>query len=237
MNMEKIRLSLPHPIVLLLSCVLLAAVLTWIFPAGEFDRHIDSESGVSLVIAGTYHAVESSPVGLLDALIAVPRGIVDGADVMVVIFLVGGAFALLESTGALSRLVGILSRRSYKPKVVVAFVCATFSFFGAIEYMHEEIIALIPVMVLLSSRLGFGALTALSMSIGAAVVGSAFGPFNPFAAGLALRFAELPATSALGLRLALLVAAVTTWIAWTIYQTRKQNRTHGFQFHLIKKWF
>ena len=67
-----------------------------------------------------------------------------------------------------------------EPRVIVALVSLAFAILGALENMHEEIIALIPVVLILSRGLGFGAATALAMSIGAAVVGAAFGPTNPF---------------------------------------------------------
>jgi uncharacterized ion transporter superfamily protein YfcC len=72
------RLRLPHPFALLLSGVAVAAVLTWLLPPGQFDREIDPETQASIVIAGTYHSVEAAPVGLLDALIAVPQGFIEG---------------------------------------------------------------------------------------------------------------------------------------------------------------
>ena len=79
---------------------------------------------------------------------------------------------------------------------------------GALENMHEEIIALMPVLLVLSRGLGFGAVTALAMSVGAAVVGAAFGPTNPFQTGIALRFAELPPLSQPALRFGLYGAGV-----------------------------
>ncbi|HEX9877162.1 MAG TPA: YfcC family protein [Gammaproteobacteria bacterium] len=218
-----LRFRVPHPFLLLLGGVGVAMVLTWILPAGEFDRRVDPATGASVVVAGTYRAVEASPVGIMGALVAVPRGIVEGADVIAVILLVGGAFALLDRTGALTRLVGMLIERAYHPTLVITLVSIAFSALGAIEYMHEEIIALVPVMVLLSRRLGHGAITALAMSIGAAVVGAAFGPTNPFATGIALRYAELPATSSIGLRLAMLVIGTAIWIWWTVSQTHRDD--------------
>ena len=89
--------------------------------------------------------------------------------------------------------------------------------------MHEEIVALIPTLLVLSARLGFGAVTALAMSVGAAVVRSAFGPTNPFQTGIALRFAELPAMSQPILRFGLLGAAVLVWILWTLAMTSRDD--------------
>lgn len=59
-------------------------------------------------MAGTYARMAAAPVGLKAALLAVPRGIIAGADVILTILFVGGAFAFLDATGALARLVGML---------------------------------------------------------------------------------------------------------------------------------
>ena len=61
------------------------------------------------------------------------------------------------------------------------------------------------------------------MSVGAAVVGSAFGPTNPFQTGIALRFAGMPGLSLPGLRFGLLVGAVAVWIMWTLAMTSRDN--------------
>lgn len=218
------RLRLPHPLILLLGCVAIAVALTWLIPAGEYQRQEDPASGRMLVVPGTYGRVESSPIGLMAALMAIPRGIVAGADVILTILFVGGTFAMLEATGALARLVGLLVGRTRRsPALVVVLISLAFASLGALENMHEEIIALVPVLLVLSRGLGFGAITALAMSLGAAVVGSAFGPTNPFQTGAALKFAQLPPLSQPALRVSLLVAAVAVWIGWTLLMTRRDD--------------
>jgi hypothetical protein len=108
-------------------------------------------------------------------------------------------------------------------------VSVGFATLGALENMHEEIIALIPVLLLLSRGLGFGAVTALAMSLGASVIGAAFGPTNPFGAGLALQYAELPALSMVGVRLAMLVGGLGVWIAWTLSQVDRDDMREGVE--------
>jgi uncharacterized ion transporter superfamily protein YfcC len=49
------RLRLPHPVVLLGGAVAVAALLTVIRPAGQFDRRDDAATGRRVVVAGTYH--------------------------------------------------------------------------------------------------------------------------------------------------------------------------------------
>ena len=217
------RFTLPHPLVLLLGGVAVAACLTWLLPAGAYERRTDAASGREVVVAGTYARVAATPVGPMAAVLAVPRGVVAGADVILTVLFVGGAFALLDATGALARLVGALVGRTRRPYLVVIAISLLFATLGALENMQEEIIALIPVLLVLSRGLGFGAITALGMSLGAAGVGAAFGPTNPFQTGIALRFAELPPLSQPALRFGLFVAAVAVWIGWTLAMTARDD--------------
>jgi uncharacterized ion transporter superfamily protein YfcC len=217
------RLRLPHPFVLLLAAVAVAAALTWIIPAGRYERRTDSETGREVVVAGTYQRVEASPVRPMGALLAVPRGIIAGADVILTILFVGGAFALLDMTGALGRLVGSLVGKTSRPRLVVVGVTLAFALLGAVENMQEEIVALIPVLLVLSHGLGFGAVTAVAMSAGGAAVGAAFGPTNPFQTQIALRFAELPQMTMPVLRFSLFPVAVALWIAWTLFMAKRDD--------------
>jgi len=213
-----LKLRAPHPLVLLLGGVGAAAVLTWLLPAGSYERTVDAATGAARVIPGTFAPVEPAPVGLMDALLAVPRGFVSGADVIMTILVTGGAFGLLDASGALSRLLGALVGRTRRPALVVIGLSIVFAGFGAAEQMHEEFVALIPVLVILARNLGYGSVTALAMSMGAAMVGAAFGPTNPFGTGAALKAAELAPMSAAGTRVAVLLAALAAWIAYTLWR-------------------
>src|SRR5947208_4134 len=70
--------------------------------------------------------------------------------------------------------------------------------------------------VVLGAGLGIDAVAVVAMSAGAAMVGSAFGPTNPFQAGIALKLAQLPPLAGGGLRLAMFVAGFVLWTAWTM---------------------
>lgn len=216
-------MRLPHPLALLLGGVVLAALLTWILPAGSYQRRTDPATGREVVVAGTYAHVPRAPVGPMAMILSVPRGIAAGVDVMLTIFFVGGAFALLEMTGALARLVGALAGDGRRPRTVVVMTSLLFAALGALDNTQEEIIALMPVLLVLSRALGFGAVTAVAMSVGAAIVGSAFGPTNPFQAGIAERFAGLAPLSRPLVQTATLVVAVAVWIAWTLARTSRDD--------------
>jgi len=67
------------------------------------------------------------------------------------------------------------------------------------------------------------------MSTGAAAIGSAFGPTNPFQAGIAMKLAQLPPMSAAATRWTTFVAALALWVAWTMWHAgRSRGRDSGF---------
>ena len=222
-----IRLRVPHPIPLLIGCILLAALATWTLPSGSFQRRHDDATGRDVVVAGTYQRVEARPVGPFRAVVAIPRAIAAAADVIALVFLVGGAFAVIEQTGALRRavrrLVGSLKGREL---LVVPVTCIAFAAGGALQNMQEEIIAFVPLLLLLVRTLGFDALTACAMSVGAAAVGSSFSPVNPFQVLIAQKVAQLPPGSGGLFRLVFLALAVALWI-WGTSRHARRVRTNA----------
>jgi uncharacterized ion transporter superfamily protein YfcC len=210
-------LKLPHPLILMLTGVAVAAALTWILPAGAFDRRDDPATGRRVVVAGTYHPVAAAPVGPFAAAVSVPRGFVAAADVIAVVLFVGGAWVVIDRIGTLPALVAVLVARFRRRGLwAIPPICLFFASMGALENMQEEIIPLVPVLLVLGEGLGVDAVAVVAMSAGAAMIGSAFGPTNPFQAGIALRLAQLSPVAGGRLRLAMFAAALVLWIAWTL---------------------
>ncbi|MGH7528491.1 MAG: YfcC family protein, partial [Gemmatimonadales bacterium] len=92
---------------------------------------------------------------------------------------------------------------------------------GVLIQMQEELIAFVPVLLLLTRRLGFHPLTAVAMSLGASAIGASFSFINPFQVGIAQKVAELPLLSGSLFRLAFLVPAWAVWIAGTMHFARR----------------
>jgi uncharacterized ion transporter superfamily protein YfcC len=221
----RVRFRLPNALVLMVACVAVAAALSWVLPAGQYQRRDDPATGRSVVVAGTFHTVGSNPVGPFAAVVAIPKGLEDAADVVFFVFLIGGAFAVVDRTGALAYGVTWLVRRlADRAALVIPVTCFAFALGGALDNMHEEIIALIPALLVLTRRLGYDAVTAAAMSVGAAAVGAAFSPINPFQVEIAQKLAQLPLLSGWSYRLVFLALALAIWIGGTM---RYAARTRG----------
>jgi len=157
--------------------------------------------------------------------VAIPKGIVDAASVIGLVFLIGGGFTVVERTGTFSRLVAALARRlRNRGMLVIPVAAVAFSLGGILMQMQEELIAFVPVLLILVRRLGFNPLTAVAMSLGAAAIGAAFSPVNPFQVIIAQKVAQLPQASGLGFRLAFLAPALALWIAGTMVYAHRTRQ-------------
>jgi uncharacterized ion transporter superfamily protein YfcC len=214
-----------HPLALLLACVFIAAAMTYVVPAGQYERRDDPKINRKVVVANSYHHIPQTPVSPFDALVAIPKGIVDAAGVLALVFMAGSAITIVDKTGALRGGVGwVAARLRRREMLIIPVACYLFGAGGAAEGMWEEIIAMMPVLMALSRGVGFDGLTAVSMSLGAAGIGNAFSPMNPFGVGIAQRFAELPLLSGWEFRLPVMVLAIAIW-AWGTMRYAKRTKT------------
>ena len=216
------KLKFPEPLVLLMGCIVLAAFATYVVPAGMFERILDETAGRKIAIAGSYHNITANPIGFFDMLVAIPKGMIQAGDVIFFVFLVGGSFYVVNKTGALNTLVAYMVNKLEGREMLVIPICILlFATLGVIQNFQEEIIPLVPVLLLLCKRLGFNNLTAVALSIGAAVVGAAFSPINPFQVGIAQKIAGVELLSGAGFRSIFLVIAVLIYTGMVYRYTQK----------------
>ena len=217
-------MKLPHPVILLVAGVAVCAVLTWVLPAGEYHCRDDPATGRRVVVAGTYHPVDPAPVGPFTAAVAIPRGFVEAADVIGVVLFVGAAWIVVDRIGTLGRLIAALvASFGSRGLIAIPVISLFFATMGALENMQEEIIPLVPALLLLGRGLGVDAVSVVAMSTGAAAIGSAFGPTNPFQAGIAMKLAQLPPMSAAPLRWTMFAAALALWVGWTMWHAARNR--------------
>ncbi|MGZ9849269.1 hypothetical protein [Macrococcus psychrotolerans] len=94
------KLKMPHTYLLLLIIVCLAAFMTYIIPAGEFERRKVEDR--TEVINGSYHHVTQSPVAPIEIFRSIPNGLIEGGEIIFYIFIVGGAFGIIHRTDIIS---------------------------------------------------------------------------------------------------------------------------------------
>lgn len=113
------------PDALLLICILMAVVsiLTYLVPAGEYTRLLDPETGREMVDPNSFHYIENTPVGIWKVLSSVHQGLVDSSEITSFLFIIGGAFGVLNLTGALEALISrTATKLKGREKLVVVFL-------------------------------------------------------------------------------------------------------------------
>lgn len=113
MEKKKWSFRLPHVFTLLLIIIAVCTLLTYVIPAGQYDTYTDA-NGRELLVNDSYHRIDQTPVGLLDALMAVQMGIIQTVDIAAFIFIVGGAFGVVGETRAIEAGVGIVLKKTAK---------------------------------------------------------------------------------------------------------------------------
>ncbi|MEN8800239.1 MAG: YfcC family protein, partial [Flavobacteriaceae bacterium] len=205
--------KLPSAFTLMLGIICLTFGATFIIPMGTYTRITDQDSGITSVLNGSYRQIDGEVLDFFDLLLIIPEGLISRADLIVLIFLLGGCFYIVEKTGALGQgLQWVVDRLKGRDWVALVLVSVIFATGGATIGMQEEFIALTPLLIAFSRSLGYNVFVAIGMSFGAAVVGSAFSPMNPFAVVLAQKEAELPLLSGLEFRLVFLIVALIAYI-------------------------
>lgn len=76
------KFKVPHAWVIIFMIIVMVAILTYIVPAGEFERTKDPTTGRIVVVPDSFHYVESSPVGFLDTFVAIQKGMIDAASIV-----------------------------------------------------------------------------------------------------------------------------------------------------------
>ena len=205
------KLQMPNALVLLFSIMVIMMVLTWLIPAGEFERTLVDDRTV--LVPDSFHFIDSSPQNPFQLILALPQAFIEVGSIVFFLFITGGSFKLINETGILEALMGRLVRAlKGREEVFIPILVFVTGLGGATLGLSEEIILFIPIGIALARALGYDAMTGIAVLILGAAVGFNAGFMNPFSVGVAQALAELPLFSGVGLRIALFIVlwAVTT---------------------------
>ena len=205
--------AFPNTYVILFGLILLCAAVTWLLPGGQYVTGAD---GVPV-----FQQAQSSPQ-TWQVFSALYHGFVKQAGIIVFILIVGGAFWILNATGAAD--FGIrrfISRTGHYDKVVLALIALLFSAGGAIFGMSEETIPFVGLVAPLAISMGYNAIVGLLIVYAASNIGFSSAFLNPFTVGIAQEMSDLPMFSGMGYRIICWVLLTGLFIAFTlIYASR-----------------
>lgn len=202
------KFKVPHTYVLLICIIIVASISTWLIPAGRYARI--QQHGREIIDPDSYHTVEAKPTSISDILMAFPKGLIEVADIVFYIFIIGGAFGVLNRTGAIQAGINFIVRRiGAKKALIVPVLTLVFAIGGGSIGIAEETLIFLPALLLLARSLGYDSLVAGGITLVGANAGFASAFMNPFTVGVAQGIVGLPLFSGIEFR-SIVWAIITT---------------------------
>ncbi len=242
--------KIPHTFVIVFSIVVFSAVLTWIIPGGHYVKETVTAPDGTVQEQVVYEKVRIDGHEVMRPkfeftknnpqtwqVFAAPfKGFVRQAGIIVFIFLVGGAFWVVNSTNAVN--VGIFEFLNFTQKleksrflrfigvnnIIIVLIMLVFSVFGAVFGMSEETIAFIVILVPLAISMGYDSIVGVSMVFVAAGLGFAGAILNPFTIGIAQGIAGLPLFSGIEYRAFAWVIINIVGIAYILWYANRVRK-------------
>ena len=218
---KKKKFQMPHIYVILFTFSALAAIATYFVPAGEFER-VPGPDGRETVDPNSFTQIESSPVGIIDFLTVIPRGLIDAGEIVFFTFIVGGMFMVLRTTGIIEIIVDRLANKFAKRSILLIPILTTvFAVVATLIGTPELSLVYIPVIMPLMIALGYDSVVAAGIALMGTVIGFTAGVLNPINVGLSQKIVGLPTFSGIELRIGLFAVILTVGILFLMRYAKK----------------
>ena len=223
-NQGKPMKKFPTAFTILFGLIVVVAALTWIIPAGQYERAMNETLGQEAPVPGTYAQVEPNPQGLVAVLMAPIAGLYDPAtgmanavDVAVFVLIIGGFLAVVTKTGAIDAGIGwLLTALKGREIWMIPILMAAFAAGGTSYGMAEESLAFYAIVLPVFIRAGYDALTGVAVIMLGCGIGTLGSTFNAFATVIASNAAGVPFTDGLLLRVFILFACLAAGILFVM---------------------
>lgn len=215
--------NFPHVYIMFLLVMLLVVVLSWIVPSGQYERNVNPETGITELNTEVFEYVDQAkPIGFMDFFTALHNGVVQSADIIVMLLFASGSLYILEKSGAITAGIHKLLRvAGGKEKLIIIVLLTLFSVMGTIGF-GEGGIPFIPLAMAVVMGMGYDRITAFATSTVGLAIGFTAGAVNFYTTGVSQSIVGLPIYSGLVFRI---VALVIFIVISMVYILRYANKT------------
>lgn len=214
---NKKKFKFPHTIVILFLIIVAVSILSYVIPAGQFDKITDEATGAVKIEASSYKQIEKTPISFFGIFLSIQKGFVDAASVIFLIFFAYFCIYSITRTGALHGMINnMMKRLNGREKLIIPIVMTIFGLAGSTYGEWDTIFGLIPIFVGLAMAMGYDAMVGLAMSGMAVAIGFASATTNPFTIGIAQSIGQLPIFSGMAYRWLVFVVFMGIGIWWTM---------------------
>lgn len=205
-----------HPLVLFFIILIIAVVLTWIIPSGQYTREKNA-AGVSVVLPDQFSYTEKTAIHIWDIPKHVVKGFSDQQATIFMILFVGGAFSVLIKGGSIQGLLrGTIKAFGKKEWLFIPGMLLIIALIATTQSV-QVFIPFTPIIVLMCRAMGYDTLLGASITLMGGAIGFSTGTLNPTSTLVAQNIAELPQFSGLEYRF---VCFGIYWIVTSIILVR-----------------
>ena len=217
---------IPHAVTMLFGIIILVTILTYIIPAGTYERIL--VDGRNAVIPDSYKVIPSTPIGLLDMFKAMPLGFKAASEIIFIVFAGAIMFGFMEKSKAVENSVGTLVKKLGLKNKHLIIVIMTFIYgLLGVAVGYENNIAMVPIAAVLSLALGGDLILAAGISVGAMTIGFGLSPINPYTVGTGHKIAELPMFSGALLRSVLCFIGLSIMAYYNVRYLKRISEKYG----------
>lgn len=220
---EKRKFVMPHIYVILFALITISAVATYLVPSGAYDR--EEIDGRSVIIPDTFSFIEQSPLGILEFMTAIPRGVEQTIAIIFGIMAIGALFRVIEKAGIIDLIINFLIRSfGNKGMLIIPTIVIPLAIFVTLTGNIESSLIFLPALLPLFLRLGYDRMAATGTVLMATVVGFTVALTAPANLGTAQTIAELPLYSGIGYRMIILSVMTIIGILFIMNYIRKVQK-------------
>ncbi|WP_207649471.1 YfcC family protein [Anaeromicropila populeti] len=215
-----------HTFAFLFLIIVLASLLTYMIPAGNFQRVENQSLNQTVVVPNSYKQVESSPVAPYKIFHKIFEAFCQEktASLIFFILIIGGVFEIIMQTGCMiSFCESILKKFMKKELLIIPVFVTLFSVFGFTMGLTTASVIFVPLGIAAAQSLKLDRMTGIAMVALGTNAGFTAGIFNPFSVGTAQIIAELPLYSGIWLRCVVLVVINFVTSLYLMYYAKKQR--------------
>lgn len=168
----------------------------------ELEKFVNGAIYKAVTIPGTYQKLDHNPQGIIDIILAPIKGMIETADIIFLVLMIGGFIALYNKSGVLATGIGTLTNKlKGKESILIVLLMLLMAAGGTSFGMSEETVAFYLILVPALLMAGYDLLIPIAVIFIGVHIGAMASTTNPFSVIIASNTAGVVWTSGILVRL------------------------------------
>lgn len=191
----------------------------------DLGLFLDESIYKPIAVPGSFEAIEGTPQGAVDCVMAVVNGVYDSIDISLFIFVLGGMLAYMNKSGAFAAGMQSLTKATRgKEYILIILITFLIALGGTTFGMCEETVAIYAVIIPVFVTAGYDALVGIAAVWFGSCIGTMCSTINPFSVVIASNAAGINFMNGFSLRVVALIVGTAMCAAYVIIYGNKVRK-------------